>query len=67
MFRPRWLFALVFYAEINNSQAKYEGIERPHVRRIRAVRNINTLTYIVINVRALQRARSINKGILQMN
>jgi hypothetical protein len=54
-------------AERINSQAKYEGIERPHVRRMRAVCNINTLTYIIINVRALQRARSINRGILQMN
>ena len=54
-------------AERINSQAKYEGIERPHVRRMRAVCNINTLTYTVINVRALQRARSINRRILQMN
>ncbi len=54
-------------AERINSQAKYEGIERPHVRRIRAVRNINTLTYIIINVRVLQRARSINRRILPMN
>ena len=26
-----------------------------------------TLTYLIINVRALERARSINRGLLQMN
>ena len=36
------------------------GIERPKVRNIDSVRNLNTLTYIVINARALQRARAIN-------
>ena len=50
-----------------NSQAKALGIERPHVRRMRAVCNLNTLTYIIINVRALQRARSINRRILPIN
>jgi len=43
-----------------NSQAKALGIERPAVRNGRSLRNLNTLTYIVINVRALQRARHIN-------
>jgi hypothetical protein len=38
-----------------NSQAKALGIERPKVRRLAAVQRLNTLTYIVINVRALQR------------
>ena len=54
-------------AERINSQAKALGIERPYVRRMHAVCNLNTLTYVIINVRALQRAKSINKGILQMN
>ena len=43
-----------------NSQAKELGIERPRVRNIRSVRHLNTLTYLLINARALQRARSIN-------
>jgi hypothetical protein len=38
------------------SQATALGIERPKVRNIASVRNLNTLTYIVINVRALLRA-----------
>jgi hypothetical protein len=50
-----------------NSQAKELGIERPKVRNGRSVANLNTLTYLVINVRALQRVKSINRGILQMN
>ena len=50
-----------------NSQAKELGIERPKVRNIHSVRNLNTLTYLIINVRALSRAKSINKGLLQMN
>jgi hypothetical protein len=50
-----------------NSQAKELGIERPKVRNIRSVRNLNTFTYLIMNVRALSRVRSINKGILQMN
>jgi hypothetical protein len=47
-------------AERINSQAKALGIERPKVRNSSSVRNLNTLTYIVINVRALARARAIN-------
>jgi hypothetical protein len=50
-----------------NSQAQALGIERPKVRNIHSVRNLNTLTYLIINVRALQKAKSINKGLLQMN
>jgi len=38
-----------------NSQAKALGIERPKVRSLAAVARLNTLTYIVINVRALHR------------
>ena len=50
-----------------NSQAKALGIERPKVRNGRSVANLNTLTYLIINVRALQRAQSINRRLLQMN
>jgi hypothetical protein len=42
-----------------NSQAKDFGIERPKVRNCHSVVNLNTLTYIVINARALQRVRLI--------
>jgi hypothetical protein len=50
-----------------NSQAQALGIERPKVRNLRSVKNLNTLIYLIINVRALNRAKSINQGILQMN
>ena len=50
-----------------NSQAKELGIERPKVRNGRSVANLNTLIYLIINVHALQRAQSINRGLLQMN
>jgi hypothetical protein len=50
--------------ERGNSQAQALGIERPKVRNGHSVNNLNTLTYVVINVRALQRAKSINKGLL---
>ncbi len=43
-----------------NSQAKAFGIERPKARNIGSIRNLNTLTYIVINARALQRVRALN-------
>ena len=43
-----------------NSQAKALGIERPMVRNAQSVANLNTLTYVVINVRALRRVRTIN-------
>jgi Transposase DDE domain len=50
-----------------NSQAKELGIERPRVHNMRSVANLNTLIYVVINVRALQRAKSINRGLLQIH
>jgi hypothetical protein len=50
-----------------NSQAQALGIERPKVRNGRSVANLNTLTYIILNVHTLQKAQSINKGLLQMN
>jgi hypothetical protein len=49
-----------------NSQAKELGIERPRVRNGRSVANLNTLIYLVINVRAVQRAKSINAGLLSI-
>src|SRR5258705_354648 len=47
-----------------NSQAKELGIERPRVRNRRSAANLNTLIYLIINVRALDRVRSINTGLL---
>ena len=47
-----------------NSQAKDLGIERPKARNIRSVRRLNTLIYIIINSKALQRARAINASLL---
>jgi hypothetical protein len=49
-----------------NSQAKELGIERPKVRNGCSVKNLNTLISVVINVRALQRAKSINAGLLSL-
>ncbi len=51
-------------AERINSQAKDLGIERPKARNIRSIRRLNTLTYITINLKALQRARAINASLL---
>jgi hypothetical protein len=48
-----------------NSQAVTLGIERPKVRRAEAVHRLNTLTYIVINIRALQRVRIKNASLSQ--
>jgi hypothetical protein len=40
-----------------NSQAKELGIERPRLRNGQAIANQNTLIYVLINLRALQRVR----------
>lgn len=40
-----------------NSQALELGIERPKLRRQSAITNQNTLIYVLINLRALQRVR----------
>jgi hypothetical protein len=40
-----------------NSQAKALGIERPYLRNDAAITNQNTLIYILINLRMLQRVR----------
>lgn len=42
-----------------NSQAKELGIERPKLRNGRAIANLNTLIYILINLRALQRVQRL--------
>lgn len=44
-------------AERINSQAAARGITHPKVRNARSVHTLNTLTYIIINVRALLRAQ----------
>ncbi len=45
-------------AERINSQAKALGIERPMVRRLAGVARLNTLTYLLLNLRALQRLQT---------
>jgi len=50
-----------------NSQAQALGIERPKVRNQHSVVNLNTLIYLIINVRALNRVKSINRRLLLMN
>jgi Transposase DDE domain len=50
-----------------NSQAKALGIENPKVRNRRSVANLNTLISLLVNVRVLEKANSINRGLLQMN
>ena len=40
-----------------NAQAKELGIERPKLRNGASIANHNTLTYVLINLRALQRVR----------
>lgn len=51
-------------AERINSQAKALGIERPKVRNGPWVQRLNTLTDILINAKALARARAINTSLL---
>jgi len=41
-----------------NSQAKEVGIEAPKLRNRRAITNQNTLIYVLLNLRALQRVRA---------
>jgi hypothetical protein len=47
-----------------NSQSKALGIKRPKVRNLDSIRNLNTLTYLVINAGALRRVRKINAELL---
>jgi hypothetical protein len=48
------------------SQAKEVGIERPNVRHGRSVANLTPLISVVLTVRPLERATSINRGVLSM-
>ena len=50
-----------------NARAKELGIERPRVRNERSVANLNTLIYVIVNVRVLEKAKSINKRLLQIH
>ncbi|MBV9019887.1 MAG: hypothetical protein JO125_06080 [Chloroflexi bacterium] len=50
--------------ERGNSHAQALGLKRPKVRNMDSVRNLNTLIYLLINARALQRARTLNAGLL---
>jgi hypothetical protein len=50
-----------------HSQAQALGIERPKVRNGHSVAHLNTLIYLIINVRALAKAKSINRRLLLMN
>ena len=43
-----------------NSQAVALGIERPHLRNGAAIANQNTLIYLLINLRFLQRLRHVS-------
>jgi hypothetical protein len=43
-----------------NSQAKALRIERPQLRNSASVHKLNTLTYVVIDARVLERARAVN-------
>ena len=47
-------------AERINSQAQAKGIERPHVRNGQSVAHLNTLISLFLNVRTLEKAKSIN-------
>ncbi len=62
--RSSLLYQLVYRQRTSceriNSQSKDLVLKHPLVRNFRSVRNLNTLTYIRINLKALQRARSIN-------
>jgi len=48
-----------------NSQAQALGIERPKARNIHSIRTLNTLIYLTINLKALQRAKEINASVLR--
>ena len=50
-----------------NARAKELSIERPRVRNGRSVAHLNTLIYVIVNVRVLEKAKSINKQLLQIH
>lgn len=56
------LFAQRTMVERVNSQAEALGMLRPKLRRGRAIANRNTLTYVLINLRALARIRAATLG-----
>jgi hypothetical protein len=56
------LYAKRTMVERINSQAEALGILRPKLRRGRAIANRNTLTYVLINLRALQRLRAAQEA-----
>ncbi len=58
--RPAYqqLYAQRTLVERINSQAEAAGLLRPKLRRGRVIVNQNTLTYVLINLRALQRRRT---------
>lgn len=47
-----------------NSRSKELGIKRPKVRNSASIRNLNTLTYLVINARVLRQVRARNASLL---
>lgn len=47
-----------------NSHSKSFDLARPKVRNGRSVAHLTTLTYILINLKALHRAKSINRSLL---
>ena len=50
-----------------NSQAEALGMVRPKLRRGRAIANRNTLTYVLINLRALQRIQTARLEVRPMS
>jgi hypothetical protein len=48
-----------------NAQATALGLERPKLRHIKPIANQNTLTYVLINLRALHRIRSKKQTLAQ--
>ena len=48
----------------STAKPKPNSTPRPHVRNRRSVANLNTLTYIVINAKALKRVRKTNRDLL---
>jgi hypothetical protein len=49
-----------------NSQAVDLGIERPKLRNREAIANLNTLIYVLINLRALHRIRAQKARLTQV-
>ncbi|KPV50787.1 hypothetical protein SE17_24910 [Kouleothrix aurantiaca] len=58
----KYLYAQRTMVERVNSQAEALGMLHPKLRRGRAIANQNSLTYVLINLRALQRIRAAQEG-----